>query len=225
MSKSRTSAGRPEYYISLDVEMDGPCAGLNSMLQLGAAFYTPSGEYLNGFSWNLFPLPDAKPDPDTMLWWKEQEKEFPGIWEQLMLDRVEPAQAMREFTFKVEAYSGQLKAKPVAVCYPAGYDFSAIYHYLCRFTGKSCLGFSCIDLKTLSMAVLNRGYRDHGKKDMPGHWFSADLPHTHNALDDAVEQGNLFASVMKDMRKLHEQAAVPARTDVGPLADRGRDGT
>ncbi len=200
------SKSRGEYFISCDVEMDGPCAGLNSMLQLGAAFYDYNGNLLEGCCWNLYDLPDAYPDPDTLKWWESQEVEFPGIRKRLMADRKNPETVMHEFKGKVEHYSKTLKAKATIVAYPSGFDFSAIYYYLRRFTGESCVGFSCIDLKTMSMALLNRGYRDHGKKDMPRHWFKDAPVHDHNALNDAIGQGAMYFEMRKDLAKLHERS-------------------
>lgn len=197
--------GKPqsEYYISVDIEADGPCPGLNSMKQLGAAFYNAQGVFMGSLCLNLEPLPDAQPDPETMAWWAKQELEQPGIIARLEEDQRTPFDAMRTFAEQVEHYNKVLKGKPVVVCYPAGFDFTFIYWYLMRFNGKSCVGFSCIDLKTMSMALLNRGYRDHGKKDMPKHWFAAGLPHTHRAEDDAIEQAELFFAMREDLRKLH----------------------
>jgi hypothetical protein len=34
---------------------------------------------------------------------------------------------------------------------------------------------------------------------MPKHWFDK-LPHTHVALDDAIEQGALFCNMLKENR-------------------------
>ena len=38
------------------------------------------------------------------------------------------------------------------------------------------------------------------KRNMPRKWFD-DLPHTHGALDDAIEQGALFCNMLKDNRE------------------------
>lgn len=38
------------------------------------------------------------------------------------------------------------------------------------------------------MAVLKTNYRESTKRNMPKRWFD-DLPHTHIALSDAIEQG------------------------------------
>ena len=47
------------------------------------------------------------------------------------------------------------------------------------------------------MAMLKRGYREATKKNMPARWFDQ-LPHTHQALDDAIEQGALFCNMLAE---------------------------
>ncbi len=47
------------------------------------------------------------------------------------------------------------------------------------------------------MAVLKKEYRQSTKRNMPKRWFDK-LPHTHVALDDAIEQGALFCNILKD---------------------------
>jgi hypothetical protein len=44
---------------------------------------------------------------------------------------------------------------------------------------------------------------------MPKHWFD-DHPHTHVALDDAIEQGALFCNMLKDLRELQKASAAAA---------------
>ena len=62
-----------------------------------------------------------------------------------------------------------------------------VYWYLIKFTGKSPFSHSALDIKTYAMAVLKKNYRESTKRNMPKHWFDQ-LPHTHIALDDAIEQ-------------------------------------
>jgi len=73
-----------------------------------------------------------------------------------------------------------------------------IYWYLIRFVGRSPFSFSALDMKTLAMALLKKPYRQSTKKNMPKTWFD-DLPHTHNALDDAIEQGALFCNMVAQL--------------------------
>ena len=75
-----------------------------------------------------------------------------------------------------------------------------VYWYLIRFTGHSPFSHSALDMKTLAMALLKKGYRDSTKRRMPRHWFD-NLPHTHQALDDAIEQGALFCNMLKELNE------------------------
>ena len=55
------------------------------------------------------------------------------------------------------------------------------------------------DTTSFAMAVLKTDYRESTKDNMPKHWFDK-LPHSHVALDDAVEQGALFCNMLKESR-------------------------
>ena len=50
------------------------------------------------------------------------------------------------------------------------------------------------------MATLGTEYRATVKRNMPRHWFD-DLPHSHKALDDAIEQGALGCNILAENRK------------------------
>jgi hypothetical protein len=41
------------------------------------------------------------------------------------------------------------------------------------------------------------------KRNMPRSWFD-DCPHTHVALDDAIEQGRMFCNMLTENRKRRE---------------------
>jgi hypothetical protein len=69
-----------------------------------------------------------------------------------------------------------------------------------RFAGESPFSHSALDIKTYAMAMLKTGYRDSTKRSMPKHWFDK-FPHTHCALDDAIEQGALFCNMLKENLK------------------------
>ena len=92
-----------------------------------------------------------------------------------------------------------LTGKPVFVAYPAGFDFLFVYWYLIRFAGESPFSHSALDIKSFAMAILKKNYRDSTKRNMPRHWFDK-LPHSHVALDDAIEQGALFCNMLRENR-------------------------
>jgi len=181
-----------EIYVSTDVETDGPIPGPHSLLSLGSAAFDTTGELLTTFSANLELLDGAQGHPATMEWWRRN----PDAWAAARSDSRPPAAVMPEYARWVK----QLPGRPVFVAYPAGFDFTFVYWYLHKFTGDSPFSHSALDIKTLAMALLRRPYRDSTKRNMPRRWFAA-VPHTHRALDDAIEQGHLFSNMLKQLGK------------------------
>ena len=92
-----------------------------------------------------------------------------------------------------------LPGRPVFVAMPAGFDFLFVYWYLIRFAEESPFGHAALDMKSFAMALLGTEFRKSGKSQMPSAWQST-RPHTHVALDDALEQGELFCAMLKASR-------------------------
>ena len=180
-----------EVYVSTDVETDGPIPGPHSMLSFASAAYLPDKTLLSTFTANLHTLPDARGDPSTMAWWQQH----PEAWAATRTDLEEPAEAMDRYV----AWIRTLPGRPVFVAYPAGFDFLFVYWYLIRFTGASPFSFSALDVKTYAMALLRTEYRESVKRNMRKRWFDK-LPHSHVALDDALEQGALFCNMLAENR-------------------------
>lgn len=180
---------KPEIYVSTDVEADGPIPGVYSMLSFGSAAYLADKTLVDTFSANLETLPQAKAHPKTMEWWKTQ----PEAWQACRQNLQAPEQAMQAYLNWLKGLPGV----PVFVGYPAAYDFLFVYWYLICFTGESPFSHSALDIKTYAMALTKKPYRRSTKKNMPKRWFD-DLPHTHHALDDAIEQGALFCNMLQE---------------------------
>jgi hypothetical protein len=178
-----------EIYVSTDVETDGPIPGVNSMLSFASAAYRPDKTLVGTFSANLETLPGALANPATMEWWATE----PEAWQACRTDLQAPQAAMHSYL----AWLNALPGKPVFVAYPAAFDFLFVYWYLIRFTGESPFSHSALDIKTYAMAMLKTPYRESTKKNMPARWFDP-LPHTHLALEDAVEQGALFCNMLAE---------------------------
>jgi hypothetical protein len=180
-----------EIYVSTDVETDGPIPGPHSMLSFASAAYTADKKLVSTFAANLRTLPGAEGHPETMTWWKQQ----PEAWADHRRDLRGPLDVMKEYVAWVKGLPG----KPVFVAYPAGFDFLFMYWYMIRFAGESPFSFSALDIKSYAMAVLGTEYRESVKRNMPKRWFD-DLPHTHKALDDAIEQGAMFCNILAENR-------------------------
>jgi hypothetical protein len=179
----------PEIYISTDVETDGPIPGPHSMLSIGSAAYTADKRLLSTFSANLETMEGAVAHPKTAEWWATQ----PEAWAACRQNLEHPAGAMARYLKWIKTLEG----KPVFVAYPAGFDFLFVYWYLIRFVGESPFSHSALDIKSFAMAMLKTDYRGSTKRNMPKHWFDK-LPHSHIALDDAIEQGALFCNMLQE---------------------------
>ena len=84
------------------------------------------------------------------------------------------------------------------VAYPAAYDTMWVQWYLHRFAGDDPFRRRAIDIKTLAMVGMGKGYRTAPKARMPRHWHSV-AGHTHVAVDDAIEQGELFMNIVREL--------------------------
>lgn len=176
-----------EIYLSTDVESDGPIPGPHSMLSFASAAYSADKRLVSTFSANLETLDGAAPHPQTAAWWATQ----PEAWAACRTALEAPGAAMRRYVDWIATLDG----KPVFVAYPTGFDFLFVYWYLMRFVGASPFSHSALDMKSYAMALLGTDYRASTKRNMPRTWFD-ELPHTHVALDDAIEQGALFCNML-----------------------------
>lgn len=180
-----------EIYVSTDVEADGPIPGPHSMLSFASAAYTADKQLLGTFSANLETLPGAQGHPMTMKWWKTE----PDAWAACRQDLQDPEKALKAYVRWVDTLPG----KPVFVAYPAGFDFTFMFWYMMRFAGRCPFSWSALDIKSLAFALTDLPYRKCIKPNLPAEWFDP-LPHTHVALDDAIEQGALFCNMLAELK-------------------------
>jgi hypothetical protein len=188
-------SARPDVFISVDVETDGPIPGPYSMLAAGLCV---AGTY-DGTRFE-------RADLSAHTWYRElrpiSDDFIPDALAVSGLDRdalvahgSDPAEAMRHAADWVVDVCG--RARPVLVAYPLSFDWMFLHWYWHRFAGGSPFGHSsCLDIKTLAQqhtgAVLDRLWKSEPPADI-----APDLPHTHNALDDAKEQAQLFANLFE----------------------------
>jgi hypothetical protein len=181
-------------YFSVDVEADGPIPGRYSMISFGVAVAGRRGETFTAA------------DPTAETFYRElapiSDEYVPAALAVSGLDRAHlvthgtpPEQAMTELVEWMAGVCGD--GRPVMVAYPASFDWMFLYWYLIRFTGNSPFGHSgCLDMKTMYAVRAGVPLRQAVKKLMPKHLLST-RRHTHHALDDAIEQAELFANLMR----------------------------
>ncbi len=185
--------GEPEVYVSTDIEADGPIPGPHSMLSLASAAYRADKTVIATFTVNLDTLPDAAPDPRTVAWWKD----FPEAWAKCRADTHAPEAAMRAYLDWVKALPG----RPVFLGFPASWDFMWVYWYLLRFTGERPFREHALDVRSYAMGMRKVSFAETTRTYLPKRWFDEGLPHTHVALDDALEQGAMFCNMLAENRR------------------------
>jgi hypothetical protein len=70
------------------------------------------------------------------------------------------------------------------------------------FTGKETLGFSILCLKSQASSMLKIPFREAVKRNFPKRWYAGCPAHTHEALEDAIEQGSLGINMIREDRGL-----------------------
>jgi DNA polymerase III epsilon subunit-like protein len=111
---------------------------------------------------------------------------------------VEPVRALAQF----DEWLAQVTPRdqqPVFVAYPLAFDWMFVSYYFHRFLHRNPFGISGVDVKSFYAGMMGTPWMASGKLDMEPE-FSADLPLTHNALEDAIAQANLFARLLAHRR-------------------------
>ncbi len=186
--------GKQDIYFSVDVEADGPYPGRYSMSSFGIV---PVGrhdgekfhrlDYHDGFYRELTPISEEfVPEAAAVSGLDREDLEKNGY---------APTIAMWQAASYVNEITGKNRA--VFCAYPLGFDWLFFYWYLMAHGIPSPFGHSNhIDIKTLYMAKANTNVGGSIKRKMPS-FLKSKHPHTHNALDDAIEQGELLANIME----------------------------
>ena len=68
--------------------------------------------------------------------------------------------------------------------------------YFIKFLGRDPFGISGVDIKAYFMGKLDNSWSETTKKNVSAR-FTPSHKHTHNALDDAMEQAEIFEKLLK----------------------------
>ena len=183
-------------YFSADVETDGPIPGPFSMLSFGLVF---AGTF-DGSRYR-------RPDEFNICFYRELQpisEEFQA--EALAVNGLDRARLIREGEPPRKAITAAAhwihevagRARPVLVAYPLSFDWSWLYWYFVRFSDVgSPFGYSrCFDIKT-AVAVKARWPISGSGRERLDPVHQSRRAHTHNALDDAIGQAEIFANVFQ----------------------------
>lgn len=191
-----TTTSETDIYFSADIETDGPIPGPFSMLSFALVVagtfdgveFVRAKSYERSFYSELRPISDQFEPEALRVNGLERER--------LVAHGPDPQEVM---TAAYQWIEEQAQGKrPVLVAYPLSFDWTWLYWYFVRFaTGRSPFEHSrCFDLKTAFAVKANLPICRAGRSKVPGHLLGKH-PHTHHALDDAIEQAELFANIFE----------------------------
>ncbi len=166
----------------VDVEADGPCPGLYSMVQVGAVKVTPALD--THFVRDLKPMTDI---------WVPEALAACNMTREQTLTYGDPEQAVKDFRDWVVSTTVD---KPVLVSDNPGFDAAYVNYYFTYFLGvdQNPFGFSSRRIGDF-YAGLTRGWKNGSR------WKGLRVTkHTHNAKDDAM--GN--AEALMKMAENHD---------------------
>jgi len=169
-------------YISVDIEADGPIPGDFSMSSLGAVNVDdPTQTFYAEF----------KPISDRF---DEKASQVAGLDRQnLVAEGLDPAVGMAQFAAFIARVAGA--NRPVFVGFNATFDWSFVHWYFMHFLGRNPFGVAGLDIKAYYMGALGKTRWSETTKRHLDPRFRSSRPHTHHALDDALEQAEVFAKL------------------------------
>lgn len=181
----RDASPRPEVWISVDVETSGPAPSIHSLLSIGACLVNEPDK--------TFYI-ELKPTTDVAV---ESALKVGGFTlERLAETGVEPAEAMERFEQWLVAAvpAGHV---PVFAGFNAPFDWMFVADWFERFLGRNPFGHSAIDVKSYYLGFAGGTWADTSMaKVSPLYLEGRDL--SHNALEDALDQAELFRAMIAD---------------------------
>ena len=182
-----------DVYFSADVETDGPIPGPFSMLSfaLVSAGRFEEGRFIPPSRYDSFTC-ELRPIATD---YEAEAMAVNGLdRDRLLREGRDPAEAMTAAAEWIARQSAG--ATPVLVAYPVSFDWSWLYWYFTRFArGGSPFNHSrYFDIKTAYAVKARRPIGGSGRDQLPPA-LRGEQTHTHQALDDAIEQAQVFAKV------------------------------
>jgi hypothetical protein len=186
-----------DIYFSADVETDGPIPGPFSLLSFalvcvgtfdGESFDTTVLRERLHFYCELKPISERFQEEALRVNKLDRHR--------LTVEGKDPRAAMTAASRWVSALSGNYR--PVLVAYPLSFDWSWLFWYFIMFSedGSPFSYSHCFDLKTAFATKAHKPISQSGRAKLP-QYLKSDLVHSHNALDDAIEQAEIFAKVFR----------------------------
>lgn len=172
-----------EIFTSVDVEAAGPFPPTFSMLSLGACVV---GDSETAFYAELKPISEQ-----VVL---EAIRVVGKPLEHFTKHGREPNVVMVEFDEWIKSISGT--ATPVFVGFNAAFDWAFVNWYFHTYLGRNLFGVSPLDIKAYFMGLSGGAWENTRSSRIPSA-FKGPARQTHNALDDARSQAQMFERMLR----------------------------
>lgn len=175
---------RRDRYISVDIETSGPVPDLYSMLSIGACVVGNP---------ELSMYVELKP---RGLFVDEESVSVTGLdLQELERNGLDPIVAMHKIDQWLAAVCED-GYKPIFVGLNAPFDWSFVNYYFHKYLKHNPFGFTALDIKACFMGALGCSWGEARSSNMVALLNPKTRP-SHNALDDAVFQAELFELLLK----------------------------
>lgn len=165
-------------YFVVDVEADGPCPGLYSMVSFGAVKVQENLKDTPTFYGTLKPISD-KCIPQALA--------VSGFTREETMKFSDPKDVMEDFANWIDENS---EGRPIFISDNNGFDWQFINYYFHAFYGSNPFGFSSRRLADLYCGM---------QKDTFAKWkHLRNTKHTHHPVDDAMGNAEVLVK-MKNM--------------------------
>jgi hypothetical protein len=163
-------------WFMVDVETDGPCPGLFSMVSFGVVMVTPGLEHTY-YSGVIHPISEQYESEALAISNLSREDHLLGR---------DPRECMLEFKGWVEAHT---KSRPMFISDNNGFDWSFVNYYFHKYLGSNPFGYSSTNLGSLYKGMV-KNMRQNFK-------HLRVTKHTHHPVDDAKGNAEAFLKMME----------------------------
>ncbi len=164
-------------YVMVDVESDGPCPGLYSMVCFGAVIVEP-GKSPRSFYGQLAPISEE---------WVPEALAISGFTRDQHISFEEPVETMKAFN---EWIQNNCDTRPMFISDNNGFDWQFINYYFWAFLNRNPFGFSSTNLGSLYKGCVRDTFKNfkHLRK----------TKHTHHPVDDCKGNVEAMLQMIKD---------------------------
>lgn len=203
---------KPQLFLSIDVETDGPTPIINNLLSIGIVGMTLCGDIIYKFEANIKPLETHSQDKKTMeTFWLKPKQE--NAWNYLTINQRNFIEVFEQLSNELEELNR--KYNLVFAAKPACFDWMFYKCYYEYAKSKSIykdkfydIGFKCICISTLTDYYKNldpsnistiNNLMDEIKKNVN----DMNIGVEHNALFDAMIQGLFYCNLLKKLNEFY----------------------